>query len=558
MKNFTFENQGTDTYLVYQVDKTDKIDTFAKGMLQNNTIEDILAPSFIQKDEEQYLKYNITSKIPLAEYFSEPMSRHKIIEIFLSMINGLESGEEYMLMQSGFLLDMKYIYVDISSRKANLLYLPLEEAQEGKSIRQFIKNTLIEINYDEHGNMDYIGKLINYINQTKDTGLKELKNYLEKLDKEGPGIQRGQSVQPTAVPQKNAEQRKVQIAKPAVSSVSPAGTPGGMQEAPAWTPRPQPVHPVNPVVQPPVQPAVQAPRDTAPYGSAPQEPSADHKKKGFGLFKGNSEKKAPKKAEKKEKGFFNFKGSGKSSSAPVEAMTSGTPPVPGGKAPGVPPVPGARTPGVPPIPGGKPPVVPPVLNKQPAAPNPGNGHFPNGSAEAPVPRFIQQAQPRPAVQPVPKFVSSQQTPIQPMRPVQPFMGGSSDEEDNRTIIIGGATDDENTMILDGGSARGNHGKKAYRAVITRRRNSQSMPITKNVFHIGKESSFADFYIGDNATISSAHADIVCDEGQYFVRDMNSLNHTYVNGTLVEAGEMRELHSGDVLKLSNEEFDFRIE
>ena len=39
--------------------------------------------------------------------------------------------------------------------------------------------------------------------------------------------------------------------------------------------------------------------------------------------------------------------------------------------------------------------------------------------------------------------------------------------------------------------------------------------------------------------------------------MNSLNHTFVNDAMVMAGEMKPLASGDVIRLSDEEFDFKI-
>ena len=594
MGKFTFENQGTDTYLVYHVEQDEKVDSFAKGMLQNNEIEGVLQPAFVQKDAEQFLKYGITSKMPLAEYFREKMTKHKIMDVFRSIVKGLESAEEYMLMPEGFLLDMNYIYVDISARKASLIYLPLEEAEGGQNLKKFFKSMLMEIAYDEHENMDYIGKLINFLNQTKEPGMKELDHFLEQLD--------------SAVEAK-VEQRPAPAGRPADLAQQPKSA-ANLNHGPVVrkdTPpvsgepfRPQPAAAAHRVV--PVQPEPAGTYQNMP--SAPQpvlgqgqpsdmrqpvmppvntpQPAVEQKKKGFSLFSGNPEKKAVKEAEKAAKEAAKAakkaaKKGGKAADAypgiPSALKTPDIPGAPGAPGisgmPGVPGIPGApgapRVPNSPGIPGAAGmPVAPGIPNAggipQPSAAVPSAG---NGFVQPPQPGRQPSFQPSPAQPPVfaqPPAAAAAPHPVQMQKPVpQSFMGGSADDDENRTIIIGGeSADDNSTMILNGNGGAAQTDGRNLRAVVVRRRNGQSMVINKPIFHMGKESSFADFYIGDNATVSSAHADIICDGGQFFIRDMNSLNHTYVNGMLVEAGEMRELHSGDVLKLSNEEFDFRVE
>lgn len=93
--------------------------------------------------------------------------------------------------------------------------------------------------------------------------------------------------------------------------------------------------------------------------------------------------------------------------------------------------------------------------------------------------------------------------------------------------------------------------------LIRRRNGQSAVIQKEVFHIGRGANFVDFQIADNRAIGTSHADILLIQGQYYIRDRNSLNHTYVNGAMVAAGRERPIYGGDVITLANEDFDFII-
>lgn len=76
-----------------------------------------------------------------------------------------------------------------------------------------------------------------------------------------------------------------------------------------------------------------------------------------------------------------------------------------------------------------------------------------------------------------------------------------------------------------------------------------------LFRIGTERSFADLWVSDNSTVSHSHADIVRHDGQYFIRDNNSTNHTYQNGQLLMSNQEYPLSDGDQLMLANEKFEF---
>ncbi len=81
-------------------------------------------------------------------------------------------------------------------------------------------------------------------------------------------------------------------------------------------------------------------------------------------------------------------------------------------------------------------------------------------------------------------------------------------------------------------------------------------ISKSPFLIGR-SERADFVIDEVKGISREHACISSEGGNFFVSDLGSTNHTYVNGVEVEQGENRPLHSGDEIMLGKETLIFSI-
>ena len=87
---------------------------------------------------------------------------------------------------------------------------------------------------------------------------------------------------------------------------------------------------------------------------------------------------------------------------------------------------------------------------------------------------------------------------------------------------------------------------------------ETISINKPVFRIGKERSYVDYFVTNNIAVSRSHADIITRGSKYFVKDLNSKNHTYINNHELPIYMEVEIHDGDRLKLGNEEFIFNIQ
>ncbi len=90
-------------------------------------------------------------------------------------------------------------------------------------------------------------------------------------------------------------------------------------------------------------------------------------------------------------------------------------------------------------------------------------------------------------------------------------------------------------------------------VLTR----ETISIDKPVYRIGKEKSYVDYFVKDNPAVSRSHADIITRGGRYYVKDLHSKNHTYINDREAPAHLEREIFDGDLLRLGNEEFVFHV-
>lgn len=82
-------------------------------------------------------------------------------------------------------------------------------------------------------------------------------------------------------------------------------------------------------------------------------------------------------------------------------------------------------------------------------------------------------------------------------------------------------------------------------------------IDRTPYRMGKMAEGNDHQIPNNA-VSRKHAEIVREQGVYYVLDLNSTNGTYLDGRRINWGVKEELKNGSRLQLANEEFIFYME
>lgn len=127
--------------------------------------------------------------------------------------------------------------------------------------------------------------------------------------------------------------------------------------------------------------------------------------------------------------------------------------------------------------------------------------------------------------------------------------GLLDTDDEATGLL--ISDDEATGLLN------DENQMVQYPSMYRLSTNETFSINKPVFRIGKERSYADYFVANNNMVSRSHADIISRNGRYFIVDLNSKNRTFINGIPIPAQQENELHDGDVVRLANEEFTFTV-
>lgn len=498
MGTFTYENQGTYTFLIYTADSDEVMDTVAVGMTTNNKLEGIISPGIQQKNMTMVCKYNITSMTALEDVLLGVINRKKLIALLESMTKSLLYAQQYLLSEEDFLLDTAHIYVDASTGQASLIAKPVI-MPGGSSYQNFIKVVLNSVISDESEDCTYIVKIRNYVNRRDGFSYEGLLDVLHKLESTGNSVYTRADITPK---QEKPVAEQPKVGQPLPQQPNPQQTAGNpmVSKTPIVPNIPNIPNNQNVSNAPKGMTIPQIPQTPKKEAQIPKPPK-EEKEKGFGLGKLFGKKEKESNPQKKQSSPLNFAYPGK---AAAESVGN-----PVGMA-----IPGRSN-----------------LNAQPVSAS---------QPQAPAP--VQSAN-------VPQQQIQQPVQAQQGRPAQQV---SYVEEDyGNTIMM--SDDDGATVLLTGDEEALNISGAARRVYITREKNQQKMEIAKPMFKLGRSADTADFYVAGNGMVGREHAFIIQEDEHVFIKDNNSKNHTYVNDEMVRAGERVELKDQDVVRLADENF-----
>jgi S1-C subfamily serine protease len=90
----------------------------------------------------------------------------------------------------------------------------------------------------------------------------------------------------------------------------------------------------------------------------------------------------------------------------------------------------------------------------------------------------------------------------------------------------------------------------------RKQYSENIIINKTRFVIGKDAAHVDYCIKNNGAISRQHTVLTVNGNDVYIEDLGSTNGTFVNGNKLSKSVPVLLNEGDVIRLADEELEFR--
>ena len=497
------ERVGRSQFLIYQMQPDEELDEIGLGMIENNNISGILPITLNHIDEERKLSFNITSQVSLEQLVRGMVSRKKILTVFISICDTFLEAENYMFEDDFFLMEKKYIYTDPSNGRANLVYFPVLREAEPINLRYFFRDLIHSIQSNPNENCDYVEKVVSFLESEESFDLRKFHELVYDLR-----LNEGSLNGPTGY---------------VTGGFSPmGGGPGfGYGTNSQQYPNTDPYSSIGGGSDINYEYPSNNPDDQYEYETEPVK-----KKSLFGgLFKGKKKEKKEKKPAKEKKSIFGRK---KEPEYEEEMQSLGF-----------------EVPGQDNYPGGG-----------------GNIGFEVPPAGGDAGRYQASFDEQQRVVKQPRGIGRQNRAVNQILDTDIGGGGSPDDEGGGYTIMGEENKRGEDVIPAGPIEELPYAPPevppAFRhsAILTRVSTGERKEIAGNMIRIGRQRDAVDFMITGNKSVSHTHASIVRGaDGNYYLYDLQSKNHSYLNGERLVSGRDYLLHNNDRIRLANEEFVF---
>ena len=506
--DITYKNEGSNIYLTYKFSDMDKIDTLSLGMLTNNKIPGLAQTIFAQFDMNEYVKFNVTSKVSVSQVLSGVVNKKRLLGIFGGVISAIMSAEEYMIDTSSILLDTDYIFTDVTTCETVLICLPLVTEKSLLNMHSFFKNIMFNTQFDQTENCDYVAQIINYLNSSAVFSITEFKALLDRINSSSSVAQNSNPVGTRSQKaiyvndSENVTAQQSSIQKE-VKTTSQNNFNQSIKQKSVISP-PKNDKDIDQINKPYISPVSETESPvpiTTPDGKVPSLMwlMMHYSKENKALYD------ASKKAQKAQKQVGSSSNNGREISN--KQKTNGFA------------IPGKES------------------NNGFAIPGKERGYeFTKTEQKISVPNSESKSQ---------------------MQKFQQSYNYNNLNSTEQSVSFG------ETTVLDSGNVGETTVlnqpvfQKVSKPFLIRKKNNEHIFIDKPIFKIGKEKSYVDYFISDNTAISRSHATIMSQNGQYFIIDTNSTNHTYLNGEMIQSNVMTPIMDGIKIRLANEEFEFKL-
>lgn len=524
MGKLYFDGNGSGSYLVYQLEQDEELDSISLGMLTNNQIPGLASVIYTQMNSTRFIKYNVRSKVTVKQLFSGYVNKKSLLGVLNGMVDAILQSEEYMLYVDNIIFDLDYIFSDVSTYNTVMICLPVIKSNNSIDLLTFFKSIVINLQLE---NGDYFTKIINYLNSSLNFSAVEFKKLLDGLSdvrnsqldnksqiydgseyiRSDVGLDSMKAVHNVIVQPQNINNQKLTSNEPAA-----------------------PVYHSMDISNSPVNHERNQILSSGVTGSDSVETANDEDKISlFYLLQHYNKENAAKYKAQKSAGKASKKGKKDVEINVAKQFTSNS--TQNNNFSGV----DYAVPGY----------------QQTSFEY--NQNTVNSKSHNIVSFQSQNNDSSISQNNVNSQYSANQIQSMSSCAHMSSIGKFSQTADfGETTVLGGVSIGETTVLLEESSQQ-----MIQKPYLIRIKNNERIDIDKPVFKIGKEKSYVDYFINDNAAISRSHATIICREGQYFIIDTNSTNHTYVNGGMIQSNLETLLSHGTKIRFANEEYEFKL-
>ena len=167
MRSFYFTSRiiGEERYLTYTMGAETELDEDVLDYCEENQPGELLPIIYEEDEEYDYLTYDVSSRVSLEDFMQHEMTEAGVLTLLKNISEGLISVKEQAIHLSYILLNKSFVFVDENDLSVSFICLPVEsKASLAVEFKSFVRQILAYMRYDVEEDLNYVGKLLTYIN----------------------------------------------------------------------------------------------------------------------------------------------------------------------------------------------------------------------------------------------------------------------------------------------------------------------------------------------------------------------------------------------------------
>ena len=176
--SFRVRNFDSEQYLTFNIDNDAELDEDLLDYLEEEEPEGVVPVIFEENDDFDTFSYDVTDKIHLCELSAQEINAEMVLKVLRGVVISMMNMSEYRIPLSYLVLNRNYIYID-SDYKVEFVCIPLEDMKEEVDLTHFFRTFIASLRFEPSENGDYVAKLLTYVNNRT---LFNLRNMLELIE----------------------------------------------------------------------------------------------------------------------------------------------------------------------------------------------------------------------------------------------------------------------------------------------------------------------------------------------------------------------------------------
>lgn len=163
--NFKARNIGQEKYLTYTMGEECELDEDVLDYCEENSVKELVDIIYEEDEDYDYLTYDITGKQSIEEFIRNEVSCRQVLMVLRNVAANLISLKEQTIHLAYLIMNKSFIYIDGETMDIEFICLPVEsEASVATEFKGFIRQLLANMKYNVDEDLNYVGKLLTYIN----------------------------------------------------------------------------------------------------------------------------------------------------------------------------------------------------------------------------------------------------------------------------------------------------------------------------------------------------------------------------------------------------------